>query len=467
MNQSVSQGFVCRNCQVAGHYGFHEEQDWSAAPVCPSCASPRVVFHAELFSLTMAHIDCDAFYCSVEKRDNPDLRGKPVIVSGGERGVVAAACYVARQFGIRSAMPTWRARKACADLVIIKPRMAHYQLIGKQIRQMMLSLTPLVQPLSIDEAFLDLSGTEKLHRKTAAEALVAFQAKVRAEIGVSVSVGLAPNKSMAKIASDQDKPDGFYAIGQAESRSWLCDKPVKILFGLGQVTSRKLNAAGLHTCADITSCPPAKLEGLIGRDARRVQQLASGIDPRGVETSRDTKSISSETTFTRNIASLPDLLSIADGLVQTVSRRLKDSQLQATRVHLKLKQPNHRILSRSASLQKPTQMAHRLFEVASSLIEKEAAPHKFWRLLGIGVSVIQVDQTADSPFAGTEANLFEEQKDALDKRKDKLEKAIDDVHKKLGAEALTTGRRFSFEARKQKHLANKKLQTHKNRQADN
>ena len=153
MSQSVSKGFICRNCQLAGHYGFHEKQDQSAVPVCPSCASPRMVFHAELFSLTMAHIDCDAFYCSIEKRDNPDLQDKPVIVGGGERGVVAAACYVARQYGIRSAMPTWQAREACAGLVIIKPRMAHYQRIGQQIRKMMLSLTPLVQPLSIDEAF--------------------------------------------------------------------------------------------------------------------------------------------------------------------------------------------------------------------------------------------------------------------------------------------------------------------------
>ena len=450
MSQSVSKGFVCRNCQLAGHYGLNEEQHCFAVPNCPSCASPRVVVHAELFSLTMAHIDCDAFYCSVEKRDNPDLQDKPVIVGGGERGVVAAACYVARQYGIRSAMPTWQARKACAELVIIKPRMGHYQRIGKQIREMMFSLTPLVQPLSIDEAFLDLSGTEKVHRKTAAEALVAFQVRVRAEVGVSVSVGLAPNKSMAKIASDQDKPDGFYVIGQAESQSWLNDKPVKILFGLGQVASKKLNAAGLQTCGDIAACPPAKLQGLIGRDARRVKQLACGIDPRNVEISCDTKSISSETTFARNIEGLPDLLNIAEGLVQTVSRRLKDSDLQATHVHVKLKRPNHQILSRSARLDKTTQMAHRLFEVASSLIEKEAAPQKFWRLLGIGVSVARVEQNADNLFAEAEAKLFEEQRHAHNERKDKLEEAIDQVRAKLGAEAVKTGRRFSFEARKQK-----------------
>ncbi len=466
MRQSISKGFVCRNCQLAGHYGLFGKQDSLAVPYCPSCASPRVVLHAELFSLTMAHIDCDAFYCSVEKRDNPDLQDKPVIVGGGERGVVAAACYVARQYGIRSAMPTWQARKACAGLIIIKPRMAHYQQISKQIREMMLSLTPLVQPLSIDEAFLDLSGTEKVHRKTAAEALVAFQARVRAEIGVSVSVGLAPNKSMAKIASDQDKPDGFYVIGQAESQSWLNDKPVKILFGLGQVASKKLNAAGLLTCGDIVACSPAKLKGLIGRDARRVKQLACGIDPRHVETSRDTKSISSETTFAKNIEALPDLLSIAEGLVLTVSRRLKDSELQATHLHVKLKRPNHQVLSRSARLDKPSQMAHRLFEVASCLIEKETAPQKFWRLLGIGVSVARAEPNADNLFAEREAELFEEQRDAHEERKDRLEEAIDHVHAKLGTEAVKTGRRFSFEARKQKRAAKKILQTERNRHID-
>lgn len=455
MNRSILKGFICRNCQLAGHYGFYEKKDSSAALVCPSCASPRVVLHAELFSLTMAHIDCDAFYCSVEKRDNPDLQYKPVIVGGSERGVVAAACYVARQYGIRSAMPTWQARKACADLVIIKPRMAYYQKIGRQIRQMMLSLTPLVQPLSIDEAFLDLSGTEKLHKKTAAEALAAFQDMVRVEIGVSVSIGLASNKSMAKIASNQDKPDGFYVIGQAEAQSWLKNKPVRTLFGLGKVASKKLNAAGLQTCGDIGACPIEKLERLIGLDARRVQQLAIGIDPRIVETSRHTKSISSETTFAQNIDSLPDLLSIADGLVQNVSRRLKDSQLQATHVYLKLKRPDHKILSRSTRLEKPTQMAHRLFEVASTLIEKEAAPQKFWRLLGISVLVARTDLRTDKFFAEVEADLFDERNKVQDYRKDMLEKAIDYVRAKLGNDAVKTGRRFTFESQKKKDVGRK------------
>lgn len=470
MSAAISTGFICRDCLLAGHYGFAGPDQGADAPprpsfarpssacpsfACPSCGGVRVVLHDELFSLNMAHIDCDAFYCSVEKRDNPELRDKPVIVGGGERGVVAAACYVARQYGIRSAMPSWQARKACPDLVVIKPRMAHYQNIGRQIRQMMLSLTPLVQPLSIDEAFLDLSGTQKLHKKSPAEVLAAFQQRISTEIGVTVSVGLAQNKSMAKIASDQDKPDGFYVIGQDEAQGWLQDKPVRILFGLGQVTGKKLNAAGLHTCGDIAACPTSKLRTLLGRDAERVKQLAFGIDPRTVETSRAAKSISSETTFSQDISALADLLSIAETLSQTVSTRLKEQQMQAVQVTIKLKRPNHRVLSRTTRLDRPTQMAHRLFEAASGLIEKEAGPDRAWRLLGVGVSVRDsADRPIEVPRQG--ASLFDTPQDKDDgQRQDKLEEAIDNVRAKLGAELVKTGRRFSFEARKQKNQPRK------------
>ena len=446
MISAHAKGFLCRDCLLSGHYGFAAEQATMPHPVCPSCDSGRVVLHDELFSLAMAHIDCDAFYCSVEKRDNPELRDKPVIVGGGDRGVVAAACYVARRFGIRSAMPTWQARKACPELIIIKPRMAHYQKVGRQIRQMMLSLTPLVQPLSIDEAFLDLSGTQKLHKCSPAESLAAFQHRVSEEIGVTVSVGLAENKSMAKIASDQDKPDGFYVIGRAEAQGWLQDKPVRILFGLGQVTSKKLNAAGLHTCGDIASCPPAKLRGLLGRDAERVKQLACGIDPRHVEPHRAAKSVSSETTFAQDISALPDLLSIAETLTQTVSVRLKDQNLMAVDVTIKLKRPNHRLLTRTARLPHPTRMAHRLFDVASGLIESEAAPDRAWRLLGIGVSV-RSDEAYSPPPPLHMDDLFDQQPNDKADRQDKLEEALDHVREKLGAELIKTGRRFSFETR--------------------
>ena len=176
-------------------------------------------WHAELFDLCIAHVDCDAFYASVEKRDNPQLADRPVIVGGRERGVVAAACYLARQYGVRSAMPTWTALKRCPDAIVIRPRMAHYVKISRQIRQKMLELTPLVQPISIDEAFLDLAGTEALHGCSPAVALVRMQTQIREEIGITVSIGLAPTKSLAKMASDRDKPDGFFAVGQLEPKA--------------------------------------------------------------------------------------------------------------------------------------------------------------------------------------------------------------------------------------------------------
>ena len=449
MTPALSKGFICRDCLLAGHYGFAGKEEGLSVPACPSCGGKRVVLHEELFSLTMAHIDCDAFYCSVEKRDNPALADKPVIVGGGDRGVVAAACYVARQYGIRSAMPSWQARKACPDLIVIKPRMSHYQQVGRQIRQMMLSLTPLVQPLSVDEAFLDLTGTQKLHKKSPAEVLAAFQQQVRSEVGVTVSVGLAQNKSMAKIASDQDKPDGFYVIGQAEAQSWLQDRPAQILFGLGKVTTKKLNAAGLHKCGDIAACPASQLRTLLGRDSERVKQLACGIDPRMVETSRAAKSISSETTFAQDISALPDLLSIAESLAQSVSQRLKQQQMEAVNVTVKLKRPNHQLLTRTKQLNRPTQMAHRLFDVASELIKTEASPDKKWRLLGVGVSVREVGG-ADTFGAEPGLDLFEQSQQAVGQRQDRLEEALDSVRTKLGAELVKTGRRFSFEARKQK-----------------
>ena len=222
--------------------------------------------------------------------------------------------------------------------------------------------------------------------------LAAFQQRVRSEIGVTVSVGLAQNKSMAKIASDQDKPDGYYVIGEVQAQSWLHDKPVQILFGLGKVSTKKLNAAGLHKCGDIAACPAPRLRTLLGRDAERVKQLACGIDPRVVETSRAAKSVSSETTFALNISALPDLLSIAETLAQSVSQRLKDQQMDAVNVTVKLKRPNHQLLTRTRRLDRPTQMAHRLFEVAAELIEKEASPDKSWRLLRLAFLLLTRQQ---------------------------------------------------------------------------
>ena len=239
---------LCRNCGKAGHFGSTLTFEF-----CLACGSSNIRVHPELLSLNIAHIDCDAFYASIEKRDNPEIAKKPVIVGGGDRGVVAAACYIARKFGVRSAMPAWEALKKCPEAVIIRPRMEHYVAIGQQIRDQMLSLTPLVQPLSIDEAFLDLSGTEKLHRASPAEALHRLQQDIKRDIGISVSIGLSGNKSLAKMASDRDKPDGFFVVGMDEAESWLAPQPISILYGIGKSAITRLNAIGVFSCDDLAT----------------------------------------------------------------------------------------------------------------------------------------------------------------------------------------------------------------------
>ena len=198
---------LCRDCLeifAEDHDAVSKARAGAGHDRCPNCDSPRLVRHPELGHLAIAHIDCDAFYASVEKRDNPDLRDKPVIVGGGRRGVVSAACYVARMYGIHSAMPMFKALKACPDAVVIRPNMAKYSTIGKQIRERMEALTPLVEPLSIDEAFLDLSGTEALHHGWPARSLARLVKSIEEDIGLTASIGLSFNKFLAKIASDLD-----------------------------------------------------------------------------------------------------------------------------------------------------------------------------------------------------------------------------------------------------------------------
>src|SRR5438477_7592212 len=211
-----------------------------AAARCTACGSPRVARHAELPTLAIAHVDCDAFYATIEKRDEPGLHDKPVIVGGGKRGVVAAACYVARTFGVRSAMPMFQARRLCPAAVVIAPDMEKYVRVGREVRRMMLELTPLVEPLSIDEAFMDLAGTARLHGLDPAKALARFATRVEAAIGITVSIGLSANKFLAKIASDLDKPRGFAVLGRQEARSFLAAKPVTFIWGVGKRMQARL-----------------------------------------------------------------------------------------------------------------------------------------------------------------------------------------------------------------------------------
>ena len=427
----TSFAFICRSCLASGYLGAQLPPE-----TCLECGGGPLILHDELFDLSLAHIDCDAFYCSVEKRDYPDLHDQPVIVGGGERGVVAAACYVARRFGIRSAMPTWQAKRACPSLVIIKPRMAHYQKIGCQIREMMQQLTPLVQPLSIDEAFLDLAGTKKLHNAPPALSLARLQKQIKEELRLTVSVGLAANKSMAKIASDQDKPDGFYVIGAAEAKSWLAPRPASLIFGLGKSQMAKLNAAGIVTCGDIAALPEGQKRTLLGSDAFRLVNLASGIDPRAVVPRSRAKSISSETTFAENLSDYEALAAIAETLSSRVSRQLKQQGRAAIKVTLKLKFLTHRLITRSRTLPGPTQMQHDIFAAASQLLHAETGKGQSYRLLGVGVELDELQRSAAEPAPASLLDLVDEGR----KKKNRLEAAIDQIQEKLGQDMVKTGR---------------------------
>jgi len=437
-SQSIS--YLCRDCFGYGYAGGDKK-----LASCPECGSSRLVQHAELFELHLAHIDCDAFYCSVEKRDNPELADKSVIVGGGDRGVVAAACYVARQYGIRSAMPSWQAKQACPELVILKPRMAYYKQIGDQIKKMMLSLSPLVQPLSIDEAFIDMAGTEKLHKKPVAVMLAQFQADILQQIGITVSVGLSYNKSLAKISSEQDKPHGYFVLGQMEATDWLAEQPCSVIFGLGKRSTARLHAEGINTVGDIQNAALPHLRTILGHDAARIKALASGQDDRTVQPHSTAKSVSSETTFSKDISDLETLLGIAERQTQIVSKQLKQKSVQGRTLTLKLKTARHQIITRSATLAQPTQMAFRIFSEIKRLAEKQIDGKTSYRLLGVGVE-ISSEQAEASFFTAEHETVF---------RQEKLELAVDSIHSKLGQDSITTGRQLGMKPAREKS-SNKK-----------
>ncbi|HZP69153.1 MAG TPA: DNA polymerase IV [Pseudolabrys sp.] len=395
---------------------------------CATCGSPRLLRHPELDSLTIAHIDCDAFYATIEKRDNPDIADKPVIVGGGTRGVVAAACYVARTYGIRSAMPMFEARRRCPGAVVIKPNMAKYVEVGRAVRKSMLALTPLVEPLSIDEAFLDLSGTERLHGKSAAKALAGFATQVERDFGITISIGLAANKFLAKIASDLDKPRGFAVLGTSEAVSFLATKPVGFIYGVGAMSAAKLAADGFHTIADLQKADESHLVRRYGEEGARLWRLARGIDTRKVNPERDTKSISAETTFDRDISEFRPLEQCLWDLTERISARLKASALAGSTVTLKLKSADFKIRTRARALGAPTQLATRIFAAGRDLLSHEVGTTRF-RLIGIGVS--NLEDAAGDDLA-----------DLIDRRAADAEHAVDRLRSKFGRGAVVKGLSF-------------------------
>ncbi len=397
---------------------------------CPSCASPRVLAHPELFDLSIAHMDCDAFYASVEKRDNPALADKPVIIGGGRRGVVSTACYVARIRGVHSAMPMFQALKLCPDAVVIRPRMEVYAAVSRQIRAMMEELTPAVEPLSLDEAFLDLGGTENLHGAPPAVMLARLVKRMKDELGLAGSIGLSHNKFLAKVASDLDKPQGFAVIGQAETADFLRDRPVRMIWGIGPAGQAALERAGIRTFADLLRWDQRDLHARFGSMGERLFHLARGQDRRRVSANAPMKSISNETTFHEDTAD-PDLL---DGhlwrMSEKVSDRAKAKGLAGRVLVLKLKRADHSLLSRRETLRDATQMADRIYRHARALFD-QVGDEGPYRLLGVGISALCPEGEAD--ISG----------DLLDPgaaQRGEAERAADEIRRRFGSKAILKGR---------------------------
>jgi len=408
----------CRDCLA----------DAGSNPRCAMCGSPRLARHAEIETLSVAHVDCDAFYATIEKRDDPSLADKPLIVGGGTRGVVSTACYIARTYGVHSAMPMFKARRLCPDAVVIKPNMAKYATVAREVRARMRELTPLVEPVSIDEAFLDLSGTERLHGRSAAKSLAWFAAAVEREVGITVSIGLSYNKFLAKIASDLDKPRGFAMLGRGEAASFLAPKPISIIFGVGKVSQERLARDGFRTIADIQKCDEIELIRRLGAEGQRLSRLARGIDHRKVIPDRDAKSVSAETTFDTDISALRQLEKILWGLSERVSGRLKTAKLSGSTVTLKLKSADFQLRTRARSLGDPTQLARRIYDCGRELLEKEIDGTKF-RLIGIGVSNLQSAEAADP----------DDLLDPYARKAAASERTIDALREKFGRHAIKRG----------------------------
>ena len=411
---------LCRDCLTP----------FDAGARCPACRSPRVLAHAELNSLSIAHMDCDAFYASVEKRDNPALRDVPVIVGGGQRGVVSTCCYLARIHGVRSAMPMFQALRLCPQAVVVKPRMAAYVEVSRAIRTMMEEMTPSIEPLSLDEAFLDLTGTERLHGAPPVVMLARLVRRMETELGLSGSIGLSHNKFLAKIASDLDKPRGFSVIGRAETADFLRPKPVRIIWGVGTASQAALEKAGIRTIADLLRWDRADLVARFGSMGERLWHLARGEDHRRVNRDDKLKSISKETTFFEDTSN-PDLL---DGhlwrLAEQVADRAKAKGLSGRTVTLKLKKGDFQLISRRHALSDPTQLTDRIYRAARDLFRPEVAKGPF-RLIGVGIADLAPEAEADllgdllDPDAGKRA---------------KAERATDAIRARFGPEAIVKGR---------------------------
>jgi len=411
---------LCRDCLSTAD---HIER-------CLECGSPRILRHRELFDLSIAHMDCDAFYASVEKRENPSLADKPLIIGGGRRGVVSTACYIARIRGVKSAMPMFQALKLCPDAVIVKPRMALYAEVSKEIRKMMDDLTPSVEPLSLDEAFIDLSGTQKLHGAPPAVMLVKLINRMQSELGLTGSIGLSHNKFLAKIASDLDKPRGFSVIGVQDTEKFLKDKPVRLIWGVGKAMQQSLEGSGIRTFSDLLRWERKDLNAKFGQMGDRLWHLARGQDARPVDSRAAMKSISNETTFFEDTSDLDLLHGHLWRMCEKVSSRAKAKGIAGRVLTLKLKTNAHKLITKRVTLRDATQLADTLYQSLSALLD-QLEKGQSYRLLGAGLSDLCSEK---------EAELSPDLLNMQASQRGKAERASDAIRKKFGPDAIIKGR---------------------------
>ncbi len=418
---------LCRDCDF---------QTDTAHDSCPKCSSGRVVHHPDMDQLSIAHIDCDAFFAAIEKRDNPELKDKPVIVGGKTRGVVATCCYIARIHGVHSAMPMFKALKACPEAVVVPPRRDAYSMASKQVREKLLSITPLVQMISIDEGYLDLSGTERINHASPALALSQLAREIEQDIGITISIGLSENKFLAKTASELDKPRGFAALSLAEAPEFLAPRPIQFIHGVGAQLAQKLARDHYRTIGDLQACSLRDLIARYGDTGFWLHQRAHGIDNRPVNTSSERKSVSAERTFNTDIS---DRALLEDRLWQVCEEtaiRAKKHNVEGSTVTLKLKSKDFKTLTRSTTLSTPTHLAQTLFRVTKPILERETGTGQSYRLIGVGISHLE-------PSRGDVGDLIDPQ---IEKRA-KAERASDAARSKFGKSAVVTGRSIRLDQR--------------------
>mgnify|MGYP001185246548 FL=1 len=411
---------VCRECFKT----FNEKKEF-----CNKCYSANLISNNEIENLNIAHVDCDAFYAAIEKRDNPKYKNFPIIIGGGKRGVVATACYIARTRGVKSAMPMYKALKLCPDAIIIKPNMQKYKKASKVINNLMKEITPLVEPLSLDEAFLDLSGTSRLHKKIPAVLLAELSKKIQKKVGISVSIGLSYNKFLAKICSDIDKPRGFSIINRLEAQSFLKDKPVEVIWGVGNTLKSKLNNDGIRTIGQIREMDCSELIVKYGSIGSHIHKLSNAEDVREIKPYRKVKSISHETTFEKDTNDEVFLKKILWSLCEKVSDRAKEKGLGGSTINLKIKTKDFKLISRSITIEEPTQIAEIIFQTSKLLLFREIKKNKF-RLLGVGLSNLKDSEICDLyDLINTNSN-----------KEKNIEFAIDAIRNRYGVNLIKKGR---------------------------